>query len=80
VTAEALCCGLPVIASNVGGIKELITDAEYGLLVNNELSEWVNALTHFDADKYSRDNIKTYFQKRYSSETVGYLYSHILND
>jgi glycosyltransferase involved in cell wall biosynthesis len=80
VTAEALCCGLPVIASNVGGIKELITDAEYGLLVNNELSEWVNALTHFDADKYSRDNIKTCFQKRYSSETVGYLYSHVLSD
>lgn len=35
VIIEALCCGLPVISTNVGGIPEMI-DESYGLLLNNE--------------------------------------------
>lgn len=34
VILEALCCGLPVISSDVGGIREVVT-AENGILVNN---------------------------------------------
>jgi len=33
VIAEALCCGLPVISTNVGGIGEIIT-TENGILIN----------------------------------------------
>lgn len=35
VILEALCCGLPVVSSNVGGIKEVV-HAENGLLVESE--------------------------------------------
>ncbi len=38
VIAEALCCGLPVISTNVGGIPEIITK-ENGILINAEDEE-----------------------------------------
>jgi glycosyltransferase involved in cell wall biosynthesis len=33
VALEALACGVPVIASAVGGLKEIVLDGESGLLV-----------------------------------------------
>ena len=33
VALEALACGVPVIATAVGGLKEVVVDGECGLLV-----------------------------------------------
>lgn len=38
VILEALCCGVPVISTNVGGISEVI-DADNGILINSEDEE-----------------------------------------
>ena len=46
VCAEALCCGVPVIASNVGGVPEFVNDSN-GFLVGNTLQEWRDALGSF---------------------------------
>jgi L-malate glycosyltransferase len=46
VCAEALCCGTPVIASNVGGIPEFI-NATNGILLPNTEDDWVRALRDF---------------------------------
>ena len=33
---EALACGLPVVASRVGGVAEILTSPEYGIMVRKE--------------------------------------------
>lgn len=82
VMLEALCCGMPVISSNVGGISENVT-TENGILFqpNNE-TELINALELFITTKdnfnssairkaaiarYSKNNIASKFDAIYQS-------------
>lgn len=73
VILESLCSGIPVIASRVGGIPEVIGD-ENGILVNagdeKELSEAMRHMMHkarfFDKEKISRQATASF-----SYEAVG---------
>lgn len=64
VIAEALSCGLNVVASNVGGIPELVTK-EYGVLVENNLNDWENGIQkvlemtncNFDSSRLSLNSV-----------------------
>ena len=77
VILEALCCGLPVISTRVGGIAEVIDDGN-GLLVNNEDVEGLaNAMKKMidDYSVYNRSQIAEGAAKKYSYTIVGAKYN-----
>ena len=73
VIIEALCSGLPCIASNVGGVAEAITD-DNGILVDSEnethLSEAMAKML-VEYSKYDRAMIADDAKRRYSYATIG---------
>lgn len=56
VVLEALLMGLPVIATNVGGTREVLKDGETGVLINTGSAEIVSAIRRFlnDRDGFAR--------------------------
>ena len=78
VCAEAVCCGCPVIASQVGGIPEFIHSGN-GILINehNELLSAMKALSHLQFD---RKVIAQEAGEKFSIESVGSQYKSALKD
>jgi glycosyltransferase involved in cell wall biosynthesis len=73
VIVEALCCGLPCIAAEVGGIAEAIEDSN-GLLVKNESEdELVDAMRKMKAGhtRYDRAGIAKQSSEKYGYATIG---------
>ncbi len=71
VILEALACGLPVIATKVGGIPELITNGKEGILIPlGDVHALVNALIVLLKNKYSCEQkgkrAQQRIQKKYS--------------
>jgi len=72
VIAEALCCGLPVISTDVGGIYEVVNQNN-GLLISPKDNE---ALTR--AMLYMKDNLASYNQQKIAENAaVVFSYSSI---
>lgn len=73
VIGEALCCGIPVIATTVGGIPELV-DETNSLLVSpgdeTALLEAMNKMTESFA-AYKANEIATNAAMRFSYESIG---------
>lgn len=73
VIGEALCCGLPVIATNVGGVPELLDDSQ-GIFVpakdEKALKDAMEIMMQ-NYDRYDRDQIATRAKSKFSYETVG---------
>jgi glycosyltransferase involved in cell wall biosynthesis len=72
VIAEALACGIPVIATRAGGLANELT-AKQGIIIktgnqialHNSMNEMIN-----NYDSYNKAEIAT-FAKRFSYENVG---------
>ena len=76
VILEALCCGLPVISSRVGGIAEVI-DETNGLLVDSEnIEQLVNAMQQMidRYEVYDKAVIADKAKKLFNYATVGNQY------
>jgi glycosyltransferase involved in cell wall biosynthesis len=70
VVLEALCCGLPVVATSVGGIPDMIDDGVNGILVQpDDPTELANAISSIlDNESLRRKlaaNARRTLQKRY---------------
>lgn len=82
VILEALCCGLPVISSRVGGIAEVIKE-ENGLLVENENVKELAAAMIKMMDTYSnynREAISREAVKKYNYREIGNQYFRLYNN
>ena len=70
VAVEALACGTPVIASNQGGLPEIVND-EVGMIFEvdnvNELAEKVNQVL---SSTYERKTLNNYVFNKYSQEEL----------
>lgn len=71
---EAFACGLPVIASNLGAMADIIVDGETGLLFQPGSSEdlrrkmqWANA--NPGAIKHMGERARTMYETKYSPQT-----------
>jgi glycosyltransferase involved in cell wall biosynthesis len=73
VTLEAMCCGLPVIATSVGGLKEIVNSYN-GILVpsNNEtaLAEAMETMIN-EYDRFDRKKLSEEASSKFSYETIG---------
>lgn len=73
VIIEALCCGLPVIATNVGGIPEAVNEAN-GIIVPSEnedalASAMYNMVTQYSM--YNRNEIADEARNKYAYQKIG---------
>lgn len=86
VIIEALCCGLPVIATDVAGIPEAV-DQSNGILVKSEdEAQLVNALVYMidNYNLYDRKTISENAIQKYNYDVIGQqfysLYNRVLTD
>jgi glycosyltransferase involved in cell wall biosynthesis len=54
---EMMALGKPVIASNVGGVPELINNGEDGFLVNNNINDITTVLSDIINDPHLKGDI-----------------------
>jgi glycosyltransferase involved in cell wall biosynthesis len=73
VIGEALCCGLPVIATRVGGIPELVSSKDGLLVPPRDITSLAVAFTKmfYGCSDFQGSEIAVAAQSRFSYESVG---------
>jgi len=85
VIIESMLCECPVIASDVGGIKELVINEKTGLLIDQKSSKQIAAtVIRFMKDKKLRKtiikNANKHVEEKYSLESISKKYYKIYKD
>lgn len=80
VCAESLCCGCPVVASSVGGIREFVNGSNGILLTNNSTDKWAKALHNITEKEICRRDISVESKKKFDKDIIGQKYFNILDD
>ncbi|MEG1497600.1 MAG: glycosyltransferase, partial [Clostridiales bacterium] len=81
---EAISFGIPVIATDVGGVNEIVYNDQNGILLDkdfsdNQLIEAINKFAFMPNDEYLkyRDNARNIWEKNYDAEKN---YTEFLNE
>lgn len=80
VIAEALCCGVPVIVSDLDVTKELITDGVNGLLVReSDVKDLADKILYFMGTGFQINSkqIAEQYQQRYNYDRVGRMFDDL---
>jgi len=86
---EAMSCRLPIAASRVGGIPELLGDTKYNLLVKpNDVNELVEAMKKLlsgsifcqQSSRYNRNRVEMLFSREVVSKNYLKLYKKLLEE
>ena len=84
VLIEAMACGIPVIATKVGAIPEIVASDEVGILVKpnspEALAEGIKNATKKDWDREKIRDYATKFSIEKTAIEVGNVYDEILNE
>jgi glycosyltransferase involved in cell wall biosynthesis len=72
VIVEALCCGLPVISTNVGGVGEAVNKTNGLLIQEGDINLLVNALQQMmeTYQQYNRQQIADAASQKYNMQTI----------
>lgn len=82
VIAESLCCGVPVIVSDLDVTKELVTDEVSGLLVTeNDVQDLADKMLFFMESGFKIDSKKVAIANRekFSYQRIGKLFDEMYN-
>jgi glycosyltransferase involved in cell wall biosynthesis len=85
VILEALCCGLPVISSNVGGVKEVLNHSNSIIVESRNLTQLENAFNdvYSNYEFYNRsiisENASNAFSYHQISNDIDIIYSNYFN-
>ncbi len=73
VIAEALCCGLPIISTNVGGISEIVCHQNGRLILAKDELALTSAMLAFatKSTNFSHDLISEKAKNMFAFETIG---------
>ncbi|MGZ3881837.1 MAG: glycosyltransferase, partial [Flavisolibacter sp.] len=72
VIGEALCCGLPVIATNVGGVPELVNETNGRLIPPNDLVALISAMAdvYDNSPSFDHNQISDGASKRFGYSAI----------